>query len=92
MIDSIKMAARVVALVGGFAAIVAIFALIRVPDINFDGIQSAVSSGLALLNHWIPGFSIFWAFARALIIASIALFGLTWVIIGVKWALKVSEG
>lgn len=92
MVPAIKMAARIAALVSGFALLVVLFAVIKIPALDFSSITSAVSAGLAVFYHYIPGAQAIWTFILTLIAVTLAFYGLKWGFMAIKWALKVSEG
>lgn len=88
--EAFKIVARVAAIIAAFGAIVVIFAMIQVPAFDYSSITASVSSGLAVLQHWIPGFMIVWNFIKTLFSVIITLFGIRWIVFGAKWALKVN--
>lgn len=92
MVQALKMAARVATLVALGAALFYLFTIVQVPSIDLSGLLSPVSKGLAVFYHWIPGAALIWNFVKSLIAITIIVFSVRVVIIGLKWAFKISEG
>lgn len=62
MMDVIRVGIRLAFGLAVFALVVALLALIPVPGNGVDAIGSALGLPIAVLQHWIPGFSTVFAF------------------------------
>lgn len=92
MVETIKMVARIGALVTFAGLFFIIFVTIKVPDIDLTSFAQVIGTGLAVFYHWIPGASFIWPFIVTLVETTIGLIGLSLAFVLLRWALKVSEG
>lgn len=60
--QTIKFGARTVALGLVIGAIIAIFAAVQIPTPDYTVFSQAVGKGYAIMNYWIPGFSVLYNF------------------------------
>lgn len=91
MFEGIKMAAKAALIAGITAAILAIFANVSIPGLNFTYFSQGLNSALALGYHWCPGLQIVVpvAVAMAGVYLSIMLFH--YASIAIRWVFKINE-
>lgn len=91
MLDGLKMGAKAALIATVTAAIIAIFANVQIPNLDFTTFSQGLSSALALGYHWCPGLRIVVpvAIAMAGVYLSIILFH--YAMIAVRWIFKVNE-
>lgn len=91
MLDGIKMAAKAALIATITAAIIAIFAGVQIPGLDFTYLSQGFSTALAIGYHWCPGLQVVVpvAIAMAGVYLSIMLFHFA--MIAVRWVFKVNE-
>ena len=89
--DYIKMGVKAGALIAGAALIIAIFANIRIPNLDMSVASTYISVAYATGVHYVPGFAILWGLALTVLGLELALLGVKLGLIAIKWILKVNE-
>lgn len=89
--DAVKIAVKTALIVGITAAIIALFANIQVPALDYTLFSQAISTGLAVLFHWVPIMSILWPVVLALFAFEAAYYAFQVAMIAIRWVMKVNE-
>lgn len=89
--DAIKIAAKA-ALIGVITAgIIALFANIQIPSLNFTYFSQALGVGLAVIYHYVPVAQVIFPVVLALLAFDVALRAFNLGMIAVRWVMKVNE-
>lgn len=91
MADWAKIALKTGLIAVVMVALWAVFTQIQVPSIDFTSIMGGFSTALAVLNYWIPVFSVIWNFTLVLFGVLIALWTFRFSMIAIRWLFKVNE-
>lgn len=89
--DYVKMAAKVALIAVITAAIIAIFATVQIPNLDFTLFSQSISKGLALVYHWVPGSNVLLPLAFSMFGIQLAIMLFEYSMIAVRWVLKVNE-
>lgn len=89
--DIVKIAVKTALIVVITVAVIALFATVQIPTLDFSTLSTGLSTALALFYHWVPAATV--VFPLAIVILglylSILLFELA--MIAVRWVMKVNE-
>lgn len=91
MADWAKIAIKTGLIVGVMAGIWAVFNLVQVPTVDFSVLTQGLGTSLAVLNHWLPVFSVILPVTLALFALEAALLAFRFGAIAVRWLFKVNE-
>lgn len=91
MLDGIKMGAKAALIATVTAAIIAIFANVQIPNLDFSTFSQGLSTALALGYHWCPGLQIVVPVAIAMAGVYLAIILFHYAMIAVRWIFKVNE-
>lgn len=91
MFDGIKIAAKVALIAVITAAIVALFAVVKIPGLDFTYFSQGLNSALAFAYNWCPGLSIVVPVAVSMAGVYLAILLFHYAMIGVRWIMKVNE-
>lgn len=91
MVEAAKIAAKVALIAVITSAIIALFAGIQIPGLDFTYFTQGLQIALAIAYHWCPGLQIITpvAIAMAGVYLSIILFH--YAMIAIRWIMKVNE-
>lgn len=89
--DAVKIAVKTALIVGITAAIIALFANIQIPSVDYTSFTQAISSGLAVLYHYVPITQTLFPLVLALLAFDVALRAFNLAMIAVRWVMKVNE-
>lgn len=89
--DYVKMAAKVALIAVITGAIIALFANVQIPGLDFTMFGQALGKGLAILYHWVPGSNIIVPIAVSMFGVQLAIFLFHYAMIAVRWVMKVNE-
>lgn len=89
--DAVKIAVKTALIVGITAAIIALFANIQIPSVDYSNFTQAISSGLAVVYHYIPITQALFPLVLALLAFDVALRAFNLAMIAVRWVMKVNE-
>lgn len=89
--DYIKMAAKVALIAVVTTAIIAIFANVQIPSLDFTLFGQALGKGLAIIYHWVPGSNVIVPIAFAMLGVQLAIILFEYAMIAVRWVMKVNE-
>lgn len=91
MADFIKIAAKTALIAVVTAAIIAIFASLTIPGLDFTTFTGGLSTALAIAYHWCPALNIVFPLAVAVAGIVLALYLFHFAMIAVRWIFKVNE-
>lgn len=91
MTDAIKIAVKTGLIVVITAAIIALFATIQVPTLDYTNFVSALGTGLAVCYHYVPVAAIIFPVVLAVLAFDVALRAFQLAMIAVRWVMKVNE-
>lgn len=89
--DYIKMAAKVALIAVITAAIIAIFANVQIPSLNFTLLNQGLGTALAVIYHWVPAAQVIFPIAVAMLGIQLAILLFEYAMIAVRWVMKVNE-
>ena len=89
--DAVKIAVKTALIVVITAAIVALFATIQVPSLDYTLVSQGVGSCLAVLYHYIPVAQVIIPLALGLLSFELAYYAFKLAMIAVRWVMKVNE-
>lgn len=89
--DYVKMGAKIALIAVITAAIIAIFANVQIPNLDFTLFINGVSTALAIIYHWVPGANIIVPLAISMLGIQLAILLFEYAMIAVRWVLKVNE-
>lgn len=91
MTDAIKIGVKTGLIAIITAGIIALFANIQVPSINYSDFTSAISSGLAVIYHYVPAAQVVFPIVLAILAFDVALRAFQLAMIAIRWIMKVNE-
>lgn len=91
MTDAIKIAVKAGLIAVITAAVIAIFATVQIPTIDFTTFTNALSVGLAVVYHWIPVSRVIFPIFIFLLGFDMAIRAFNLAMIAVRWVMKVNE-
>lgn len=89
--DAIKIAVKTGLIVVITAGIIALFATIQVPSVNYSNFTTALSSGLAVCYHYVPAAAVIFPVVLAILAFDVALRAFQLAMIAIRWVMKVNE-
>lgn len=89
--DAIKIAAKAALIAVITTAIIALFANIQIPTMDFQNFSQALGTGLAVLYHYVPVAQVLFPVVLALIAFDVALRAFNLAMIAVRWVMKINE-
>lgn len=89
--DYVKMAAKVALIAVITAAIIAIFANVQIPNLDFTLFSQGISKAMAIMYHWIPASSVIVPLAISMLGIQLAILLFHYAMIAVRWVMKVNE-
>lgn len=89
--DAIKIAAKTALIAVITTAIIALFANINIPNLDYSSFSQALGVGLAIMYHYVPVMTILWPIVLALIAFDLAYYAFQLAMIAIRWVMKVNE-
>lgn len=89
--DIIKIAAKTALIAVITAGIIALFANIQIPALDYTQFSQALGMGLAVLYHYVPVMAILWPVVLALIAFDLGYYAFQLAMIAIRWIMKVNE-
>lgn len=89
--DYVKMGAKIALIAVITAAIIAIFANVQIPNLDFTLFGQALGKGLAIVYHWVPGSNVIVPIAVSMLGIQLAILLFEYGMIAVRWVMKVNE-
>lgn len=91
MVEALKMAAKIALIAIITTAIIALFATVQIPGLDFSLFNQGLASALALAYHWCPGLQIVTPLAIGMMGVYLSILLFHYAMIGVRWIMKVNE-
>lgn len=91
MTDAVKIGVKAALIVGITAGIIALFANIQVPSLDYTYFTNALNSGLAVVYHYAPVAAVIFPVVLAILAFDVALRAFQLSMIAVRWVMKVNE-
>lgn len=89
--DYVKMGAKLALIAVITAAIIAIFANVQIPTLDFTLLTQGISTALAIMYHWVPAAQVVVPLAFSMLGIQLAILLFEYAMIAVRWVLKVNE-
>lgn len=89
--DAVKIAVKTALIVGITAAIVALFANIQIPELDYSLLTQSLGSVIAVLYHFIPVSQFIIPVVGIMLAFELAYYGFKMAMIAVRWVMKVNE-
>lgn len=89
--DAIKIAVKTALIIGITAGIIALFANIQVPTLDYTNFTNGLRSGLAVVYHYVPVAQTIFPIVLAILAFDVALRAFQLAMIAVRWVMKVNE-
>lgn len=89
--DIAKIIAKTALIVVVTTAVLALFANIQIPAVDFAPVTNALGVGLAVVYHWFPPAQVLMPVVFFLIGLDIALITFNFAMIAVRWIFKINE-
>lgn len=89
--DFVKIAAKTALIAIITAGIIALFANIQIPSLNYQAFTQSLGTGLAVLYHYVPVAQVLFPIVLALLAFDVALRTFNLAMIAIRWVMKVNE-
>lgn len=89
--DAIKIAAKTALIAVITAAIIALFANITIPSLDFTQMTRGLGVALAVFYHWCPVATVLFPIALTMLGLQLAIIVFEFGMIAVRWVMKVNE-
>lgn len=90
MADWVKIAVKIAVVASIMVAIVALFTLIQIPELDYSAFE-VIPSVVAVVEHYCPVMSIILPVAFGMVAVLLTLYAVKFTLIGLKWVLKINE-
>lgn len=91
MTDALKIAVKTALIAVVSVAIIAIFATVQIPNLDFTLLNSGLSTALAIFYHWVPASTVVFPIAVVLLGVQLAIMLFDFAMIATRWIFKVNE-
>lgn len=91
MVDAAKIAAKVALIAVVTAAIIALFATVRIPNVDFTVFSRALGVGLAVAYYYVPASQVIFPIVVMILTLELAIKLFEFAMIAVRWIFKVNE-
>lgn len=85
------MAAKLALIAVITAAIIAIFANVQIPNLDFTLLTQGLNKAMAIMYHWVPAASVVLPIAVSMLGIQLAILLFHYAMIAVRWVMKVNE-
>lgn len=89
--DAVKIAVKTGLIAVITAAVIALFANIQIPSLDYSQMTQGLGIGLAVMFHWVPVMTILWPIVLFLLAFHIGYYAFKIGMIAVRWIMKVNE-
>lgn len=89
--DFVKIAAKTALIAIITAGIIALFANIQIPNMDFTAFRQSLGTGLAVLYHYVPVAQVLFPVVLSLLAFDVALRAFNLAMIAIRWVMKVNE-
>lgn len=90
MADWAKIAVKIVVVASIMAAIVALFNVIQIPELDYSAFD-VIPTVVAVVEHYCPVMSIILPVAFGMVAILLTLYAVKFTLIGLKWVMKINE-
>lgn len=90
MADWAKIAVKIVVVASIMAAIVALFNVIQIPEIDYSAFD-VIPTIIAVVEHYCPIMSIILPVSFGMVAILLTLYAVKFTLIGLKWIMKINE-
>lgn len=90
MADWAKIAVKIVVVASIMAAIVALFNVIQIPELDYSAFD-VIPTIIAVVEHYCPIMSIILPVAFGMVAILLTLYAVKFTLIGLKWVMKINE-
>lgn len=90
MADWAKIAVKIVVVASIMAAIVALFNVIQIPELDYSAFD-ILPTVVSVVEHYCPIMSIILPVAFGMVAILLTLYGVKFTLIGLKWVMKINE-
>lgn len=89
--DYIKMGVKAALIAVITVAIIAIFANVQIPNLDFSLFSQGLSTALAIIYHWCPAATVLVPLAITMLGIQLAILLFQYAMIAVRWVMKINE-
>lgn len=89
--DAVKIAVKTALIVGITAAIIALFANIQIPTLDYTLLTQSLGAVIAVLYHFVPISQVIIPVVGIMLAFELAYYGFKMAMIAVRWVMKVNE-
>ena len=89
--DYVKMGAKIALIAVITTAIIAIFATVQIPALDFTLFSQGLSTALAIIYHWVPAAQVVVPLSITMLGIQLAILLFEYAMIAVRWVMKVNE-
>lgn len=89
--DIVKIGVKTALIAVITAAVIALFATIQIPSVNFSILTQGLSTGLAVIYHYAPITVVLYPIVLTLLAFDVGFRTFQLAMIAVKWVMKVNE-
>lgn len=89
--DAVKIAVKTALIVGITAAIIALFANIQIPALDYTLLTQSLGAVIAVLYHFVPISTVIIPVVGIMLAFELAYYGFKMAMIAVRWVMKVNE-
>lgn len=89
--DYVKMGAKLALIAVITAAIIAVFATVQIPTLDFTLLSQGLGTALAVIYHWVPASQVIVPLAFTMLGIQLAILLFEYAMIAVRWVMKVNE-
>lgn len=89
--DIVKIGVKTALIAVITAGVIALFATIQIPSVNFNILTQGLSTGLAVIYHYAPITTVLYPIVLTLLAFDVGFRTFQLAMIAVKWVMKVNE-
>lgn len=89
--DAIKIAVKTGLIAVVTAAVIALFANIQIPNLDYSQISQGLGIGLAVMFHWVPVMTVLWPLVLFILAFHVGYYAFKVAMIAIRWVMKVNE-
>lgn len=89
--DYVKMGVKIGLIAVVTVAVIAIFANIQLPTVDWTFLTAGIGKAKAIMFHWIPASQVVFPVAMACLLIQFAIIEFKFAMIAVRWLFKINE-
>lgn len=89
--DAIKIAVKTGLIAVVTAGVIALFANIQIPNLDYSQISQGLGIGLAVMFHWVPVMTVLWPLVLFILAFHVGYYAFKVAMIAIRWVMKVNE-